>query len=95
MKLEKAQEEYKEAEEEIKKLKEENAAMAPITFKSESKDERFVYYSQIIGGEKNMSDRVSDIRMALQRLPEETYSSRGRIVPNYFCPLGQRHSLWT
>lgn len=32
--------------------------MAPIVFKSESRDERFVYYSQIIGGEKNMSDRV-------------------------------------
>ena len=34
--------------------------MAPITFKAEIRDERFVYYSQIIGGEKNMSDRVSE-----------------------------------
>lgn len=34
--------------------------MAPITFKAQSKDETVVYYSQIIGGEKNMSARVSE-----------------------------------
>ena len=34
--------------------------MAPITFKPQNKDEVFVYYSQIVGGENNISNRVSE-----------------------------------
>ena len=55
--IQKAEQLLKEAQSEIEDLKKENA---PKISKAQSKDQSILYYSKIIGGEKNMSNRVSE-----------------------------------